>query len=79
MDKYFLKKSKRSTRFGNSFESFYKGTKNTFLTPKIQECLNVVYGNEDSSYTSKSYPPDTITKFGKIDEHRYLLSILKKY
>jgi len=77
MDRLFRKK--RSTRFGNSLESFYKGTKNTFLTPKIQECLNVIYGNEDASYTSKSYPPDVLTKFGKINEQKYLLSILKKH
>ena len=77
MDRFF--KKKRKLRFGNSLESFYKGTKNTFLTPKIQECLNVIYGNKDASYTSKSYPPDTITKFGKIDERKYLLGILKKH
>jgi hypothetical protein len=77
-------KSKRIMQFGNTLESFYKGTQNTFLTPDIKQCLNVIYGPEDASYTNNSYQPDIMVPFvnkvsfgkksRKVSEERYLRS-----
>lgn len=67
--------------FGAAYESFYKQgvQKNTFLTPEVKQCLNVIYGPEDSGYTDKSYPPDIQKSlgFGKVNsEIKYLKNIL---
>lgn len=70
------KNLRRVSHFGADFQSFYKpGTAvNTFLTPEVKNCLNVIYGNEDSSYTNKSYSPDVqnVLGFGK-SKNRELL------
>ena len=56
----------RQTAFGATFESFYKpgAPKNTFLTPQIKECLNVIYGARDSGYTGMAYQPDIQQSLG---------------
>jgi hypothetical protein len=43
---------KRKSYFGNTLDSFYKegSTSNTFLTPEIKKCLNIIYSNEDATY-----------------------------
>jgi hypothetical protein len=56
-----------SCGFGQSVQEFYNGMSG------VKNCLNLVYGPEDASYTPKSYPPDilrppygyTPTSFGK--------------
>ena len=67
--------------FGAAYESFYKPgvTKNTFLTPQIKQCLNIIYGPADAAYTGTSYPPDIQKSlgFGKVNsEISYLKNIL---
>jgi hypothetical protein len=69
------------TSFGASYESFYKPgvPKNTFLTPQVKQCLNVIYGPEDSGYTGVSYSPDIQRSlgFGSVNsEILYLKNIL---
>jgi len=56
----------RQPAFGASFESFYKpgAPKNTFLTPQIKQCLNVIYGPRDSGYTGTPYKPDIQRSLG---------------
>jgi hypothetical protein len=70
----------RCSSFGAPFESFYPpgAQKNTFLTPEVKKCLNIVYGPEDSSYTSSSYTPDIQNSlgFGKKSVIRYLKSLI---
>ena len=75
IDSYFL----NNFKFGNSLESFYKGTRNTLLNKNNRNCLNTLYGNEDTSYTNISYEPDIIN-FGKKkqSDKLYLLSLLKR-
>ena len=43
---------KRKSYFGNSLDSFYKdgSQTNTFLTPQIKKCLDIIYSNEDATY-----------------------------
>jgi len=45
---------KRKSYFGNNLDSFYKegSTSNTFLTPQIKKCLDIIYFNEDAAYNS---------------------------
>ena len=71
---------KPSFGFGASLNSFYPqgAQKNTFLTPKVKECLNIVYGPEDSNYTSTGYVPDIQNSLGfgrKNKEFKYLHSL----
>jgi hypothetical protein len=58
--------AKRDFNFGARYESFYKdgSQKNTFLSPDVRQCLGNVYGSNNASYTSTSYPPDIITSLG---------------
>ena len=76
LDSYFLNKF----NFGNSLESFYKGTSNTLLNKDNRDCLNTIYGNKDASYTNTSYEPDIIN-FGKKkqSDKLYLLSLFKRH
>jgi len=77
----------KTNRFGAPLGSFYPqgAQQNTFLTPEVKKCLNVIYGPRDSSYTSSSYAPDTMNSlgFGKKTKSksksviRYLRSFLK--
>ena len=67
--------------FGAPFESFYKpgAPKNTFLTPEIKQCLNIIYGPGDSAYTGVSHPPDIQRSigFGSVNSDiKYLKNIL---
>jgi len=70
---------KKRNNFGAPLESFYpNGAKtNTFLTPDVKKCLNIVYGPEDASYTNKSYQPDiqNVLAFGKSNTIKYLRSL----
>jgi hypothetical protein len=71
----------RLPAFGASFESFYKpgAPRNTFLTPQIKQCLNVIYGPEDAAYTGVSYPPDIQRSLGfgkRNSDIHYLKNIL---
>ena len=61
----------KGSSFGASFQSFYpEGAKtNTFLTPEVKKCLNIVYGPKDSGYTSTSYPPDIQNSLGFGSKH----------
>jgi len=64
--------------FGASLNSFYPqgAQKNTFLTPEVKKCLNIVYGPEDSNYSS-GYAPDIQNSlgFGSSKERKYLNSL----
>lgn len=55
---------KQSCGFGAPLSSFYKGVNNVLLTPEVRNCLNVVYGPGDASYTNKSYQPDIQNSMG---------------
>lgn len=59
-----MNKQQQSCGFGSTLSSFYKGTNNIFLTPEIKNCLNIVYGPRDSSYTLKGYAPDIQNSMG---------------
>ena len=52
--------NKQKNSFGSAYTSFYGKDypRNTFQTPSIKNCLNVVYGPEDASYTNTAYQPD---------------------
>jgi len=71
--------------FGAPFGSFYPqgAQQNTFLTPSIKNCLNVIYGPADSNYNSSGYRPDILNSigqnpsgFGKSPEIKYLKSLI---
>ena len=80
--KYFCKKK---NKFGAPLGSFYPqgAQQNTFLTPGIKKCLNVIYGPADSSYTSSSYKPDILNSIGQNPsgfgnpEIKYLRSLIR--
>ena len=62
---------KRKSSFGNTFDSFYKegSPRNTFLTPQIKKCLDIIYSKEDSAYNA----------FGKRKKNRISLKEINKY
>ena len=55
--------NKQKNSFGSAYTSFYPKNypQNTFQTPSIKNCLNIVYGPEDASYTNTAYQPDITT------------------
>ena len=74
----------KKSSFGAPLGSFYPqgAQRNTFLTPGIKNCLNVIYGPADSNYNSSGYAPDIANSigqnpsgFGKNSEIKYLKSL----
>jgi len=66
----------RKTKFGKTLDSFYKegSQTNTFLTPEIKKCLNIIYSNEDASYNAFGFKKNKSISLKEINKYIKYLS-----
>ena len=72
----FGKKRVRKSHFGSDYTTFFQDNSqtNTFLTPKIRQCLDIIYSNEDKSYNTSSSFGSRSKRLKKINTYiNYLL------